>query len=235
MLTSPFLSPISKLFVLGTCGALGTSDLLACFTAGCALNWDGQFLAETQRRHDDFNSCIDVLLNLAGFAYIGMTVPWASFAPGGAGPDTGITGPRLLALGLLVLVFRRIPALLACYRLMPAVVPGWRDAVFMGYFGPIGVGAIYYLEHTRILLLRLPHRTPVEERLLQTIGPGMGCLSFSLFVVNSPIPPPLGGSYPNSFAFTPDGIARDNQKTNPRLTSRFSLLQSCTSSPFSPS
>ncbi|KAK7928325.1 hypothetical protein PG985_005323 [Apiospora marii] len=174
------------LFVLGTCGALGTSDLLACFVAGCALNWDGRFLAETKRRHDEVNSCIDVLLNFAGFMYIGVTVPWASFDQPAT---TGITWPRLLALGLLVLVLRRIPALLMCYRMMPNVVRGWREAVFMGYFGPIGVGAIYYLEHTTILLLRVTNPSSSEQALLNAIGPVVYFLAlFSILVHGLSIP-----------------------------------------------
>ncbi|KAK8091301.1 hypothetical protein PG994_000806 [Apiospora phragmitis] len=174
------------LFVLGTCGALGTSDLLACFVAGCALNWDGRFLAETKRRHDEVNSCIDVLLNFAGFMYIGVTVPWQSFD---AATTSGITWPRLLALGLLVLVFRRIPALLLCYRMMPNVVRGWREAVFMGYFGPIGVGAIYYLEHTTILLLGVANPSGSEQALLNAIGPVVYFLAlFSIVVHGLSIP-----------------------------------------------
>lgn len=37
------------LFLIGTCGAIGTDNLLACFVAGNALNWDAQFPAETER------------------------------------------------------------------------------------------------------------------------------------------------------------------------------------------
>ncbi|KAK7981357.1 hypothetical protein PG988_003595 [Apiospora saccharicola] len=174
------------LFVLGTCGAIGTSDLLACFVAGCALNWDGRFLAETKRRHDEVNSCIDVLLNFAGFMYIGVTVPWQSFDQPAT---TGITWPRLLALGFLVLVLRRIPALLMCYRMMPNVVRSWKQAVFMGYFGPIGVGAIYYLEHTTILLLGVANPSSSEKALLNAIGPVVYFLAlFSIIVHGLSIP-----------------------------------------------
>ncbi|KAK8079440.1 Na(+) H(+) antiporter [Apiospora hydei] len=165
------------LFVLGTCGAIGTSDLLACFVAGCALNWDGRFLAETKRRHDEVNSCIDVLLNFAGF--IAST----------RRPRRGITWPRLLALGVLVLVFRRIPALLVCYRMMPDVVRSWKEAVFMGYFGPIGVGAIYYLEHTTILLLGVTNLSSSGRALLNAMGPIVYFLAlFSIVVHGLSIP-----------------------------------------------
>ncbi|XDG04817.1 hypothetical protein ABKA04_004432 [Annulohypoxylon sp. FPYF3050] len=156
------------LFIVGTCGALGTSDLLACFVAGCALNWDGEFLAETERRHDEVNSCIDVMLNFGGFMYVGIAIPWESFNQ----PDTtGITYPRLFGLGLLVLLFRRVPALLLTYKMMPNVVKDWKEAIFMGYFGPIGVGAVYYLQHTRLLFPKEDSASAGERALLDAICP----------------------------------------------------------------
>merc|ERR1712000_225986 len=142
------------LFLVGTCGAIGTDDLLACFVAGNALNWDGEFLAETERRHDEVNSCVDVLLNFGGFMYIGTIMPWSEFHdPEG----TGLTIGLLIGLGFLVLIFRRIPAILIAYKLMPKVVADWKEALFMGYFGPIGAGAVFYLEHSRHLFPELGH------------------------------------------------------------------------------
>ncbi|KAG4438781.1 hypothetical protein IFR05_005758 [Cadophora sp. M221] len=136
------------LFLIGTCGAIGTDDLLACFVAGNALNWDGQYLAEAEALHDEVNSCMDVLLNFGGFMYIGIIMPFADFHQ----PDTtGLTLPRLIGLGFLVLIFRRIPAILITYKFMPSCVKDWKEALFMGYFGPIGIGAVFYIEHTRHL------------------------------------------------------------------------------------
>jgi NhaP-type Na+/H+ or K+/H+ antiporter len=90
------------------------------------LNWDAQFLAETERRHDEVNSCIDVLLSFGGFMYVGTALPWAQFHQ----PNTtGITYPRLIGLGILVLLFRRIPALLVTYKNMPSVVKNWKEAI----------------------------------------------------------------------------------------------------------
>lgn len=60
------------LFAVGTGGLIGTDDLLACFVAGSVLNWDGEYLKECERKHDEVNGTIDVILNLGGFAYIGM-------------------------------------------------------------------------------------------------------------------------------------------------------------------
>ncbi|KAI1148176.1 Cation/H+ exchanger [Nemania diffusa] len=177
------------LFIVGTCGAIGTSDLLACFVAGCALNWDGQFLAETERRHDEVNSCIDVLLNFGGFMYVGTALPWAQFHQ----PDTtGITVPRLLGLGILVLIFRRIPALLITYKAMPSAVKTWKEAVFMGYFGPIGVGAVYYLEHTRLLFNK---NNPPEKAVLDALYPVVYFLVLVSIIVHGLSIPLLSALY----------------------------------------
>ncbi|KAI6371829.1 hypothetical protein MCOR25_003858 [Pyricularia grisea] len=146
---SYLLFPVAiAMFIIGTAGMLTTNDLLACVCAGIGLNWDGEYLAETEERHDEVNSCIDVLLNFAGFMYVGVIMPWSQFHdPEG----TGITVPRLIGLGFMVLLFRRIPAIMAVYKAIPTCVSGWKEALFMGYFGPIGVGAVFYAEHTKHL------------------------------------------------------------------------------------
>lgn len=167
---------------MGTCGAIGTDDLLACFVAGNALNWDGEYLEETERRHDEVNSCVDVLLNFGGFMYIGTVLPWSEFHQ----PETtGITIPRLIALGVLVVLFRRIPAILVSYKLMPGVCKNIKEALFMGYFGPIGAGAVFYLEHTRTHLFPpLGEGDEEETNLMAAIGPVVYWLVFFSIVVH---------------------------------------------------
>ncbi|KAM5347336.1 hypothetical protein ACJ41O_010341 [Fusarium nematophilum] len=156
------------LFIIGTCGALGIDDLLACFVAGNALNWDGHYHRETELRYDEVNSCVNVLLNLGGFMYIGAVLPWADFNdPTG----TGITWSRLFVLGLLVLIFRRLPAMFAFYKVMPAVCASWKDALFMGYFGPIGAGAVFFVEHARRLFPEDGEGDEEETNLVRAMGP----------------------------------------------------------------
>ncbi|OJJ54460.1 hypothetical protein ASPSYDRAFT_49585 [Aspergillus sydowii CBS 593.65] len=174
------------LFLLGTCGCIGTNDLLACFFAGGALNWDGGYLAETEARHDEVNSCIDVLLNFGGFMYIGAVIPWEDFHQ----PDTtGITYPRLILLGVLVLLFRRIPSTFALYKFMPKVCKNWKEALFMGYFGPIGIGAVFYAEHTSHLFPPVGEGSSMETRLMGALKPTIYWLVlFSIFVHGLSIP-----------------------------------------------
>jgi NhaP-type Na+/H+ or K+/H+ antiporter len=165
---------------------LGTDDLLACFVAGNCMNWNGEYLAETEDRHDEVNSCIDVLLNFGGFMYIGAIIPWSEFNQ----PDTtGITYGRLIGLGFLVLLFRRIPAILMTYKLMPQVCKNYKEALFMGYFGPIGIGAVFYAEHARHLFPELGEGDAEETDLVRAMIPVVYFLVlFSIVVHGLSIP-----------------------------------------------
>ena len=165
---------------------LGTDDLLACFVAGNALNWDGEYLRETEQRHDEVNSCVDVILNFGGFMYIGSIIPWSEFHQ----PDTtGITVPRLIGLGFMVLLFRRIPAILMTYKFMSGVCKNYKEAFFMGYFGPIGAGAVFYVEHTRHLFPELGEGDAEETNLVRAMIPVVYFLVlFSIVVHGLSIP-----------------------------------------------
>lgn len=118
--------------------------------------------------------------------FIGTIIPWDQFND----PDgTGLTYPRLIGLGFLVLLFRRIPAILISYKLMPSVCKNIKEALFMGYFGPIGAGAVFYLEHTRHLFPEIGDGDEEEENLLRAIGPVVYWLVlFSIVVHGLSIP-----------------------------------------------
>jgi NhaP-type Na+/H+ or K+/H+ antiporter len=49
----------------------------------------------------------------------------------------------LLGLAAAVLIFRRLPVIIGLYKYIPAI-SNWRQAVFIGWFGPMGVGALFY-------------------------------------------------------------------------------------------
>ncbi|KAB8274421.1 Sodium/hydrogen exchanger family-domain-containing protein [Aspergillus minisclerotigenes] len=136
------------MLVVGTCGCVGSDETLACFIAGSFLNWDGVYNSEMQARHDTFNPTLETLLNFGTFMYLGAVMPWEQFH---MPHDTGITLPRLFGLGFLILVLRRIPTILLGYRFIPTICHDWTEALFMGYFGPIGIGAISYVEYARRL------------------------------------------------------------------------------------
>jgi NhaP-type Na+/H+ or K+/H+ antiporter len=180
------------LFIAGTCGAIGTDDSLACFVAGCALNWDGHYLTESQRRYDEVNTSIQMLLNFGGFFYIGTVLPWSAFQdPGG----TGLTYGRLFCLGFMVLFLRRIPAMLVAYKLMPKVCKNYKEALFMGYFGPIGAGAVFYIEYAREVLPEFGEGNTEETDLVLAIGPVVYWLVLFSIVVHGLSIPALDAIY----------------------------------------
>ena len=119
--------------------------------------------------------------------YIGAVLPWKEFHQ----PElTGITYGRLFGLGFMVMAVRRMPAVFAAYKFMPKVCKSWKEALFMGYYGPIGkrtpsraptgtlltcstagVGAVFYLEHTRHLFPELGEGDEEETNLIRALGP----------------------------------------------------------------
>lgn len=132
------LFPIGlAIFIIGTCGSLGSDDVLACFIAGNAFTWNDWFRIKTQ--DDPLLPSMEILLNLAIFMWFGAVCPWDSFW------SSDLIHPvRLFALGALILLLRRIPALLGLHRYIRQI-QGRNQALFVGYFGPIGVSAIFYL------------------------------------------------------------------------------------------
>ncbi|KAM5355093.1 hypothetical protein ACJ41O_001739 [Fusarium nematophilum] len=180
------------LFIVGSFGAIGSDDSLACFVAGLALNWDGQYLLETQKRYDEVNSSIQMLLNFGGFLYIGTILPWSAFQdPGG----TGLTYGHLFGLGLAVLFLRRIPAVLTAYKLMPDVCRNYKEALFMGFFGPIGAGAVFYVEYAIELFPEIGEGDKEEMDLVRTIRPVVYWLVFFSIVVHGLSIPVLDATY----------------------------------------
>jgi hypothetical protein len=80
-----------------------------------------------------------MLLNLSVFIWYGAVCPWVSFRVNDVIPIY-----RLIFLGVLILLFRRVPVVLAMHKYIPEI-EHIQQAVFVGFFGPIGVSAIFYL------------------------------------------------------------------------------------------
>ncbi|KAI1614788.1 CPA1 family monovalent cation:H+ antiporter [Exophiala viscosa] len=125
------------LFITGTCGMIGSDDVLACFVAGNAFTWDDWFRLETA--DDSLQPTIDMLLNISVFLWFGAVCPWASFRS-----NDFIPIYRLIFLGILILLLRRVPIVLAMHKKIQEI-EHLQQAIFVGFFGPIGVSAIFYL------------------------------------------------------------------------------------------
>lgn len=125
------------LLITGTCGMIGSDDVLACFVAGNVFTWDDWFRLETL--DDSLQPTIDMLLNLSIFIWYGAVCPWVSFRVNDVVPLY-----RLVFLGILILLFRRVPSIFILQRKIWQI-EHFRHALFVGFFGPIGVSAIFYL------------------------------------------------------------------------------------------
>ena len=124
------------LATLGAAGILGVSGPLAVFAAGLGLAWN---LPKTERREEgQIQDAVNQFFLLPAFGLLGAVLPWAEWAA------LGWRGPAFAAALLLV---RRPPWLWLVGRFMPAALPDLstpRERLFAGWFGPIGVAALYY-------------------------------------------------------------------------------------------
>ena len=91
-----------------------------------------------------------MLLNVTVFMWYGAVCPWHKFVNNDAIPVY-----RLVPLGIMVLLFRRLPMVLSYhwFHLIPQI-EDIKHALFVGFFGPIGVSAIFYLYISREFLKR---------------------------------------------------------------------------------
>ena len=117
--------------VLGLSGLIHVDGILAVFTCGLAFN----LVSTGAERTDDapIDEAVNRFLVLPLFVGLGAVLPWAAWG------DLGWRGP-VLVIGVLVL--RRLPVLVLLRRPLGLARP---DAVFLGWFGPIGVSAVFYL------------------------------------------------------------------------------------------
>ncbi|KAI9296648.1 hypothetical protein K502DRAFT_314043 [Neoconidiobolus thromboides FSU 785] len=122
-----------SLFIMGCVGIIKSDDLLACFIAGNAFTWDDWFRIEIENTH--MQEVVDLFFNLSIFIFFGTIVPWAAFGTIGV--------YKLIGIAVIVLLFRRVPIVLALKPFTPSL-KNYSEAFFAGWFGPIGVGAIFY-------------------------------------------------------------------------------------------
>jgi sodium/hydrogen antiporter len=120
------------LCVLGVSELIGVNGVLAAFVAGTAFNVVGSSDTREQREH--VQDAITRFFDLPVFVLLGMALPWEGWL------DLGWAG---LVLAAAVLLLRRPPVALALRSLIRPV-KGRKDALFLGWFGPLGAAALYY-------------------------------------------------------------------------------------------
>jgi NhaP-type Na+/H+ or K+/H+ antiporter len=117
---------------LGAASLAQLDSLLAVYVAGLAFN----FTVRQQEAPEDAyaHHLLDRLLTLPIFVLFGTYLPFYDWL------NLGVAG--IVAL-LAILLFRRLPAVLLLRRTIEPL-HDLRDALFVGWFGPIGVAAMFY-------------------------------------------------------------------------------------------
>lgn len=111
----------------------GSNDLLANFVAGVVFAWDDWFLEATKEAK--IQEVVDFVFNLSFFVFLGTAIPWDLFKTLSIG--------RLMAAAILILLLRRLPIMMLLGKWIPEL-KSQKEAFFAGWFGPMGVGAIFY-------------------------------------------------------------------------------------------
>ncbi|KAJ2844927.1 hypothetical protein GGI22_006721, partial [Coemansia erecta] len=126
-------------FIVGCLQLIRSDDVLCCFIAGHSFTWDDWFREETKDAH--FQEVLDGLINVTFFIYFGAIIPWYQFS----NAELVIAPWRLIVAAIMVLLLRRLPVVVLLTRITPAF-RNYKQSIFAGWFGPIGVGAIFFAE-----------------------------------------------------------------------------------------
>ncbi|SDX50217.1 NhaP-type Na+/H+ or K+/H+ antiporter [Modestobacter sp. DSM 44400] len=127
----PVLAPATSLLVLALAGLLGSSGVLAAFLAGVGMSWtarDPDVRRAVAVAQENFTKVATTVV----FLLFGAVLPWSDWA------TLGASG---LVFAAWVLLLRRPLAGLAA--LTPTRTGRW-SVGFLSWFGPLGVGSIYY-------------------------------------------------------------------------------------------
>jgi sodium/hydrogen antiporter len=120
------------ILVLGASQLVGVNGVLAVFVAGLAF--DTMVGGSERAEEANVQEAVNQFFTLPIFALIGLLAPVQAWVA---------LGWRGAAVAVGVVMLRRLPGLLALRRGLSPVA-GLRDALFIGWFGPIGVSAVLY-------------------------------------------------------------------------------------------
>lgn len=123
---------------------LDTAALLAVFVAGLAFNRAKRVHQEAW--HEHMQDAVARFFDIPIFVILGAMLPWEGW---------GTLGWPGFAFALAVLLLRRMPAWLLIRPLLSSVRT-MREAAFNGWFGPIGIAAVFYA-------MELQHEPTVES------------------------------------------------------------------------
>lgn len=128
----PFSLGLAFLLLSGF-NLLGMNGILAVFLGGLAFAKaiSGNEDIEEER----IQETMERITLIPVFFIFGLVIPWKEWL------ELGWTGAAFI---LMILLFRRIPALIILKPFLPQFKGKLADVFMIGWFGPIGVAALYY-------------------------------------------------------------------------------------------
>ena len=129
-----------SLLTLGLAKLLQTDGVLAVFAAGLAFNLFSE--RHEEQEEENIQEAVAKLFTLPMFVIFGIALPlheWATL------------GWPLVALAVLILLLRRPPVVMLLSATWRNSLNS-RDSLYLGWFGPLGIAAIYYsaLAHSQL-------------------------------------------------------------------------------------
>ena len=150
---------------LGGVKLIGSDGILAAFAAGLGFNRAaGQPEEEEQA---NVQEAVNRLFSFPAFVFFGLALPVSAWAEVGWGV--------LALLAALVLLLRRLPMMAAVSPLMRPL-QSHVDVLFNGWFGPIGIAAVFYA---------VLAANEVGNDLIWTVGSFLVVVSIAAFGVTS--------------------------------------------------
>jgi NhaP-type Na+/H+ or K+/H+ antiporter len=146
-----FLAYIMALAILvtGVTAMIGSDDLLAVFVSGLVFAWDEEMVKDLKNSH--VLEVVDLLFNHTFFILFGAILHWESLKP-----------IHFLAAGMVIL-FRRLPVIVLLKKMRLLDPLSLKETLFAGWFGPVGVGAIFFACHTEHFLHPYAEKSIVPE------------------------------------------------------------------------
>lgn len=126
-----------SLLTLGAAALVGADALISVFLAGLVFNLCSN--VDEQHEEERIQEAIAKLFTLPMFVIFGVSLPLAEWLA---------YGWQLPVFAVLVLLLRRAPAVAALYPALRRQLDG-ADIAYVGWFGPIGIAAIYYASLAR--------------------------------------------------------------------------------------
>lgn len=116
-------------FCLGLMETIQSSELICIFFTGAVFSWDEWFVLET--RESRLQEVTDSLFSTSFFVFFGSRIDFSRI--------TMLT----IVSSILIICLRRVFPVLFFSNFIPEI-KSKREALFIGWFGPIGVAALFY-------------------------------------------------------------------------------------------